>query len=57
MVRVRLDTTWLCRGEAPAMAESWPLTYTLFRPDAVDLSAVAKNVPEAQKIFNEVGWK
>ena len=29
----------------------------LFRPDAVDLSAVAKNVPEAQKIFNEVGWK
>ena len=29
----------------------------LFRPDAVDLSNVAKNVPEAQKIFNEVGWK
>ena len=29
----------------------------LFRPDAVDLSAVAQNVPEAQKIFNEVGWK
>lgn len=28
----------------------------LFRPDAVDLSAVAKNVPTAQKIFNEVGW-
>ena len=28
----------------------------LFRPDAVDLSAVAKNVPLAQKIFNEVGW-
>ncbi len=28
-----------------------------FKADAVDLSAVAKNVPEAQKIFNEVGWK
>lgn len=28
----------------------------LFRPDAVDLSAVAKNVPAAQQIFNEVGW-
>ena len=29
----------------------------LFRPDAVDLSAVAKNVPVAQAIFNEVGWE
>ena len=29
----------------------------MFKPDDVDLSAVAKNVPEAQKIFNEVGWK
>jgi iron(III) transport system substrate-binding protein len=29
----------------------------LFRPDAVDLSKVAKNLPEALKIFNEVGWK
>ena len=28
----------------------------LFRPDAVDLSAVAKNVPTAQQIFNRVGW-
>lgn len=28
----------------------------LFRPDGVDLSKVAKNVPTAQKIFNEVGW-
>ena len=28
----------------------------LFRPDAVDLSAVAKNVPLAQQIFNAVGW-
>ncbi|MDP5218378.1 Fe(3+) ABC transporter substrate-binding protein [Ruegeria sp. 2205SS24-7] len=27
-----------------------------FKADDVDLSAVAKNVPEAQKIFNEVGW-
>ncbi|WP_342077836.1 extracellular solute-binding protein [Yoonia sp. SS1-5] len=29
----------------------------LFRPDAVDLSAVAKNLPAAQQIFNEVGWE
>ena len=29
----------------------------LFRPDAVDLSVVAKNVPAAQVIFNQVGWK
>ncbi|MGJ8622642.1 MAG: extracellular solute-binding protein [Yoonia sp.] len=29
----------------------------LFRPDAVDLSAVAKNVPQAQQIFNQVGWE
>jgi iron(III) transport system substrate-binding protein len=29
----------------------------LFRPDSVDLAEVAKNVPLAQRIFNEVGWK
>ncbi|MFK7867734.1 MAG: Fe(3+) ABC transporter substrate-binding protein [Roseobacter sp.] len=29
----------------------------IFRPDNVDLSKVAKNVPQAQQIFNEVGWK
>lgn len=29
----------------------------LFRPDSVDLTKVAKNVPAAQKIFNEVGWE
>jgi iron(III) transport system substrate-binding protein len=29
----------------------------MFRPDAVDLSEVAKNVPEAQLIFNQVGWE
>jgi len=28
-----------------------------FKADDVDLSAVAKNVAEAQKIFNEVGWE
>ncbi len=28
-----------------------------FKPDDVDLSKVAKNVPAAQAIFNEVGWK
>ncbi|MEJ6404822.1 extracellular solute-binding protein [Yoonia sp. 2307UL14-13] len=32
-------------------------TLGLFRPDAVDLTKVAKNVPEAQTIFNEVGWE
>ncbi|MEL6586867.1 MAG: extracellular solute-binding protein [Pseudomonadota bacterium] len=29
----------------------------LFRPDDVDLSKVAQNVPAAQQIFNEVGWE
>ncbi|MES0826844.1 Fe(3+) ABC transporter substrate-binding protein [Ruegeria sp. SCP11] len=28
-----------------------------FKADEVNLSEVAKNLPEAQKIFNEVGWK
>lgn len=28
-----------------------------FKPDDVDLSKVATNLPAAQKIFNEVGWK
>lgn len=28
-----------------------------FKSDEVNLSAVAKNVPLAQKIFNEVGWE
>lgn len=32
-------------------------TLGMFRPDDVNLSAVAKNVPTAQMIFNEVGWK
>lgn len=32
-------------------------TMGLFRPDAVDLSEVAKNLPVAQVIFNEVGWE
>ena len=31
-------------------------TLGFFKPDDVDLSAVAANVPTAQKIFNEVGW-
>ncbi|MCR8825748.1 Fe(3+) ABC transporter substrate-binding protein [Pseudosulfitobacter koreensis] len=29
----------------------------MFKPDDVDLSAVAGNVPAAQKIFDQVGWK
>jgi iron(III) transport system substrate-binding protein len=29
----------------------------LFRADSVDLSKVAKNLPTAQQIFNEVGWE
>lgn len=28
-----------------------------FKPDSVDLSAVAENIADAQKIFNTVGWK
>jgi iron(III) transport system substrate-binding protein len=32
-------------------------TLGMFKPDDVDLSAVAKNVPVAQQIFNEVGWE
>ena len=28
-----------------------------FRPDDVDLSAVAANVGDAQRIFNEAGWE
>ncbi len=39
-------------GLAPSVA-----ALGLFRPDDVDLSAVAQNVSEAQVIFNEVGWK
>ena len=39
-------------GLSPSVAE-----LGLFRPDAVDLSEVAKNVPTPQKIFNEVGWE
>ena len=38
-------------GISPSVAQ-----LGLFRPDAVDLSAVAQNVPLAQQIFNEVGW-
>ena len=29
----------------------------MFRADSVDLSKVAKNLPTAQQIFNEVGWE
>ena len=39
-------------GLAPSVA-----ALGMFRPDDVDLSKVAKNVPAAQKIFNEVGWE
>lgn len=28
-----------------------------FKPDDVNLSEVARNLPEAQKIFNDTGWK
>jgi iron(III) transport system substrate-binding protein len=28
----------------------------MFKPDDVDLSAVATHIPAAQRIFNEVGW-
>ncbi len=39
-------------GLSPSVAQ-----LGFFKPDDVDLSAVAKNVPTAQKIFNEVGWE
>ncbi len=39
-----------------ALAES-VATLGEFKSDEVNLSEVAKNIPEAQKIFNEVGWK
>ena len=39
-------------GLAPSVAE-----LGFFKPDDVDLSDVAKNLPVAQKIYNEVGWK
>lgn len=39
-------------GLSPAVA-----ALGFFKPDDVDLSAVAKNVPAAQKIFNEVSWE
>jgi len=28
-----------------------------FKPDVISLSAVAKHIPTAQKIFNQVGWE
>ena len=39
-------------GLAPSVA-----ALGMFRPDSVNLSNVAKNVPTAQQIFNEVGWE
>lgn len=39
-------------GLSPSVAQ-----LGLFKADDVDLSAVAKNVPAAQKIFDVVGWK
>jgi len=32
-------------------------TLGIFKPDDVDLSDVAANVPLAQQIFNDVGWE
>ncbi|WP_299687761.1 extracellular solute-binding protein [uncultured Tateyamaria sp.] len=29
----------------------------MFKPDDLDATTIANNVPKAQKIFNEVGWK
>ena len=42
--------------EGVALSESVAKLGT-FKADSVDLSAVAKNLPTAQKIFNDVGWK
>ena len=37
---------------SPAVAE-----LGFFKPDDVDLSTVARNLPAAQRIFNAVGWE
>ena len=29
----------------------------MFKPDDLDATTIANNVPTAQKIFNEIGWK
>jgi len=42
--------------EGVAMADSIA-TLGEFKPDGVDLSAVAKHIPTAQKIFDQVGWE
>ncbi|MBL4769184.1 MAG: extracellular solute-binding protein [Rhodobacteraceae bacterium] len=39
-------------GLSPSVAE-----LGFFKPDDVDLSAVAGNIPAAQKIFDQVGWE
>ena len=39
-------------GLSPSVAE-----LGFFKPDDVDLSKVAANVPAAQRIFNEAGWE
>jgi iron(III) transport system substrate-binding protein len=39
-------------GLSPAVAE-----LGFFKPDDVDLSEVAGNIPAAQRIFNAVGWE
>ena len=39
-------------GLAPSIA-----ALGFFKPDDVNLSEVAKNIPEAQKIFDQAGWE
>lgn len=39
-------------GLSPAVA-----ALGFFKPDDIDLSRVAQDLPKAQKIFNEVGWE
>ncbi|MEM1360698.1 MAG: Fe(3+) ABC transporter substrate-binding protein [Pseudomonadota bacterium] len=39
-------------GLSPSVA-----TLGMFKPDDLDASAIADNVPAAQQIFNDVGWK
>lgn len=39
-------------GLAPSVA-----AMGMFRPDAVNLTDVAENLPTAQRIFNQVGWE
>ena len=53
---IKRDTVykWISEKGMPAhkIGRLWK-----FKKDEVDLAEVAKNIPTAQTVFNEVGWK